>query len=97
MATRGSRWMFLTLRFLGRWPATISSPSSPIQTRVTCGLPSRLSVTKCARQPDSIKFLMSCGIFTADLQIRLFLAVVSLDQPYRDMRRLQSAFDYSLD
>src|SRR5215471_12084703 len=53
-ATVGSRRTFRTLRCSNRWPETISSPSRPIQTIVTCGLPSVFSVTRCARGPDSI-------------------------------------------
>src|ERR1044071_5591742 len=52
--TRGSRRTFSSLRWLARWPETSSSPSTPIQTHVTCGEPSELSVTRWPSAPDSI-------------------------------------------
>src|SRR5690348_3845229 len=51
--TRGSRWMLRSLRWSGRCPHTISSPSRPTQTIDTCGLPSGLIVTRCASASDS--------------------------------------------
>ncbi len=52
--TRGSRSMFFTFCQRPRWPDTISSPSSPTQTHVTCGLPSGLTVTMCASASESM-------------------------------------------
>src|SRR5580704_13999281 len=35
------------------WPLTISSPSTPTHTQLTCGLPSGFNVTKCTSASDS--------------------------------------------
>ena len=51
--TRGSRSMFFTFWKRPRCAQTISSPSSPTQTQVTCGLPSGFSVTRWASPSDS--------------------------------------------
>jgi hypothetical protein len=59
--------MFPTFRCRERCPATISSSSIPIQTIVTCGLPSALIVTRCANGPDSI----SCRTESSGEPIRL--------------------------
>jgi len=61
-ATRASRRTFFTFWCRSRWPATISSPSRPTQTQLTCGLPSRFKVTRCASRPDSITSRTLCGI-----------------------------------
>src|SRR5208282_5756897 len=42
---------------------TNSSSSIPTQMSVTCGLPSRLSVVRCASGPFSICSRTDCGIF----------------------------------
>jgi hypothetical protein len=49
------------LRWRKRCPETISSSSIPIQTTVTCGLPSELRVTRWARGPDSISSRTDSG------------------------------------
>src|SRR5581483_6940913 len=61
-ATRGSRRMFFSFCWSApRWPQTSSSPSTPTHTHATCGLPSRLRVTRCARAPASIAERASAG------------------------------------
>src|ERR1700691_2153330 len=60
---RGSRSMLRSLRYLPMCALTTSSPSSEIQTTVTCGLPSGSIVTTCASGPDSIR-AASSGLTT---------------------------------
>ena len=43
---RGSRSMLRSLRPWPRWAHTISSPSTPTHTMLTCGLPSGFTVTR---------------------------------------------------
>jgi hypothetical protein len=59
--TRGSRSMFLSLRYFDMCPLTRSSPSSPTQITETCGLPSALIVLRWAIGPDSISARSSSG------------------------------------
>ena len=49
------------LAVLGKVAATISSPSRPTQTMLTCGLPSGFKVTRCARAGDSSTALALSG------------------------------------
>src|ERR1700722_14892295 len=60
---RGSRSMLRSLRYLPMCALTTSSPSSEIQTTVTCGLPSGSIVTTCASGPESIS-ARSSGVTT---------------------------------
>src|SRR5436305_15167226 len=46
--------MLRTLRLRARWPETISSPSSPTHTQLSCGDPSGFTVARCARASDSM-------------------------------------------
>src|SRR6266487_1682622 len=62
--TRGSRRMLRTFWSIASLPITMSAPSSPTQTIVTWGLPSALTVTRCARRPDSITVRADAGIST---------------------------------
>src|SRR5262249_19993348 len=54
--------MFLSLWWRSRWPLTISSPSIPTQTTVTCGLPSLFRVVTCASGPVLMRFRTDSGI-----------------------------------
>src|SRR5262249_16514910 len=62
IATRGSRRMFSILWWGLRCPLTISSPSMPTQTTVTCGLPSLFSVVRWAAGPVAMRFRTDSGI-----------------------------------
>src|ERR1700678_3780519 len=59
--TRGSRSMLRSFAYIDMCPETRSSPSSPAQMTLTCGLPSALIVLRCTSGPDSISSRSSAG------------------------------------
>src|SRR6202022_1568304 len=58
-ASRGSRRVFLALREPSEVQKTRDSPPRPSQTGVDCGVPSGMSVARCAKFGRSINFLAS--------------------------------------
>src|SRR5215207_6355402 len=62
ITTRGSRRMLSSLRRGPSEANTISSSSSPTHTQLTCGLPSSLTVTRCASASLSRMTRASSGI-----------------------------------